>query len=551
MSVEDNRHNNGEVEEVSTRENSTAEHRFDDLARGLANGTVSRGRALRLFGAALVGAALGSVPGVALAKPPPPGSGCKPQGAKCIVNRDCCSQNCFTQKGKMICGPVSGACFNNNDCASLPGQDACTKAVCDPAGVCVLEPVANCCLNAGQCPTPGDQCLKATCVNNVCVPAPDVGKSCNDNLRCTEGDTCNAAGECVGTAKTCTASTDPCKVNVCDPATGNCVSENAEDGIPCEDGDLCTLNDTCQGGTCKAGSPKSCPASTDPCKVNVCVPATGNCVSENAEDGIPCEDGDLCTLNDTCQGGTCRPGTAVDCSRLDTQCLEGVCDSQAGTCTVRNREDGTRCNADDNACTVNDTCQAGACVPGTLKTCPASTDPCKVNFCDPTTGNCATRNADNGTTCEDGDLCTVGDTCQNGQCQAGTKKTCTASTDPCKVNVCNPATGDCVSENAPNGTTCEDGDLCTLNDTCQGGTCQAGSKRTCPTCQTCSTAGICVPVTCSPTTNICCPTGPQAGTCGVALGATCTSTNNNCCAGTCKRNATQACRSGDTCTCRA
>jgi hypothetical protein len=36
---------------------------FDELAKGLASGTVSRGKALRLVGGALLGTALASVPG--------------------------------------------------------------------------------------------------------------------------------------------------------------------------------------------------------------------------------------------------------------------------------------------------------------------------------------------------------------------------------------------------------------------------------------------------------------------------------------------------------
>jgi hypothetical protein len=40
---------------------------LDELAKGLANGTLSRGKALRLVGGALLGAALASVPGVAWA----------------------------------------------------------------------------------------------------------------------------------------------------------------------------------------------------------------------------------------------------------------------------------------------------------------------------------------------------------------------------------------------------------------------------------------------------------------------------------------------------
>ena len=47
---------------------SESEGSFDELARGLANGTVSRRRALKLIGGALLGGAFASIPGVALAQ---------------------------------------------------------------------------------------------------------------------------------------------------------------------------------------------------------------------------------------------------------------------------------------------------------------------------------------------------------------------------------------------------------------------------------------------------------------------------------------------------
>jgi len=45
----------------------TRERSFDELAKGLASGTLSRGKALRLMGAALLGGALASLPGGAWA----------------------------------------------------------------------------------------------------------------------------------------------------------------------------------------------------------------------------------------------------------------------------------------------------------------------------------------------------------------------------------------------------------------------------------------------------------------------------------------------------
>jgi len=51
--------------QFSSREDSTAQHSFDDLARGLASGSLSRRRALRLLGGALAGSLMASFPGVA------------------------------------------------------------------------------------------------------------------------------------------------------------------------------------------------------------------------------------------------------------------------------------------------------------------------------------------------------------------------------------------------------------------------------------------------------------------------------------------------------
>ena len=45
----------------------TTNQSLDELAKGLATGTLSRGKALRLMGVALVGGALASIPGIAWA----------------------------------------------------------------------------------------------------------------------------------------------------------------------------------------------------------------------------------------------------------------------------------------------------------------------------------------------------------------------------------------------------------------------------------------------------------------------------------------------------
>lgn len=78
------------------------ESSFDALAKGMASGTVSRGKALRLMGAALVGGTLAAIPGIALAKGPP----LRPNGRKCRQNSQCVSNNCQDGVCQAVAGPT-------------------------------------------------------------------------------------------------------------------------------------------------------------------------------------------------------------------------------------------------------------------------------------------------------------------------------------------------------------------------------------------------------------------------------------------------------------
>jgi hypothetical protein len=111
---------------------------FDDLARGLASGTLSRGKALRLMGAALVGGALGSV-GIGEAAAAP--IGCKADGKKCKNGNQCCSRNCEGGTCAAACVPNGGTCAigsqccsgncSGDICVSCPsGQELCSNGSC-------------------------------------------------------------------------------------------------------------------------------------------------------------------------------------------------------------------------------------------------------------------------------------------------------------------------------------------------------------------------------------------------------------------------------------
>jgi hypothetical protein len=77
--------------------------------------------------------------------------------------------------------------------------------------------------------------------------------------------------------------------------------------------------------------------------------------------------------------------------------------------------------------------------------------------------------------CDDGDACTQTDTCQSGACSGANPVVCTA-TDQCRdVGICNPGTGTCSHPALPDGTACDDANVCTQSDTCQAGVCQGAN----------------------------------------------------------------------------
>src|SRR5438876_3433500 len=104
---------------------------------------------------------------------------------------------------------------------------------------------------------------------------------------------------------TCAGRTPPncddgnvCTTDSCNPAP-SCTHTN--NTAPCSDGNACTTNDTCSGGTCVGGQPPNCDGGSGFTTDDWC-PATGCTHTNNT---APCSDGNACTTNDTCSGGTC------------------------------------------------------------------------------------------------------------------------------------------------------------------------------------------------------------------------------------------------------
>ena len=435
------------------------------------------------------------------------------------------------------CDPATGTCSSPARPNGTPCDDgsACTRPDTCQAGVCTGA-------NAGACAAP-DQCHTAgTCdpATGTCTnPAKPDGTACNDGNPCTQTDTCQS-GTCVGTKPVVCAASDQCHTaGVCDPATGTCSSPPKPDGTACDDGNACTLTDTCQTGVCRGVNPVVC-AVLDQCHaVGTCNPATGACSNPEKPNGAACDDGSACTRSDSCQAGVCRGRDSVVCTAAD-QCHDaGTCDPGTGACSTPPKPDGAACD-DGNACTQADTCHRGVCTGGDPVACTAA-DQCHVaGTCDPTTGRCTEPAKPDGTHCDDGNACTRTDTCQAGVCSGTSAVTCSPS-DACHdAGTCDPATGLCSNPNKPDGSVCNDGNGCTRTDTCQGGSCVGSNPVACLASDPCHTAGICDPATGT------CSDPPKQNGASCDDGNPCTRTDS-CQSGTCTGTNPVVCTAADAC----
>jgi CSLREA domain-containing protein len=217
--------------------------------------------------------------------------------------------------------------------------------------------------------------------------------------------------------------------------------------------------------------PLACGAACNPGLTDECDEYDNDCDGVANEDYVPdksCGIG-YCHLNNKpskcySSGYTvkCKPGKPL--SAFDETC-DGVDDDCDGLID-EDLPDGT-CD-DGDACTIGDACIDGNCLSLPLDC--NDDNPCTDDGCDPTTG-CVFENND--ILCDDGDACTENDLCSQGNC-AGTTATCNDN-NLCTDDGCDPATG-CVFQN--NDILCDDGDACTENDLCSQGTC-AGTILTC------------------------------------------------------------------------
>ena len=414
-----------------------------------------------------------------------------------------------------------GAC--DGDIVNCDDANPCTDDSCKAASGCDHS------LNQVPC-SDGDACTTGdVCKAGACVAGP--AKTCDDKQACTQDSCVAATGDCAFEGKglegapcdadgsVCTKA-DECKAGKCAPGPvqacddGNgCTDDGCDPKVGCQHsanvavcvaGDLCTQGDICKDKACIAGKPTVCAPETG-CTKNACAAQTGKCVTTPAADTSPCDDGDPCTQSDFCLEGKCKAGLAKICT-TDKPCLAASCDSKTGACVLsgQSKEDAA-CDADGSACTVKDVCKAGVCKPGQAPDC-GDGKVCTTDSCDKLKG-CV--HGANTVACDaDGSDCTVGDACKDGSCVAGAKKTCDDG-NICTLNQCDAKAG-CTA--IPFPLDCPDNDKCTTEEKCQGGKCV--TKVT-----ACDDSNPCTTDTCDPKTG--CVHKNVADGAGCGAGKTC------------------------------
>ncbi len=371
------------------------------------------------------------------------------------------------------CDDATG-CKHQNNTVTCDDGSACTNGDACKDGSCQGGPAKDC-DDKNACTS--DSCDKTTgCVTSPVDPTP-----CDDGDGCTLGETCKDSKCGTGAPNSCDDG-NPCTDDTCDPTTG-CAHTNNK--AACSDGDACTAEDACLDGQCAGGSGGVKCDDKNPCTDDGCEAKTGTCVY--LANAATCEDGDACTNGDACQAGLCAGQPACGCASDEqcndkNPCTKDAC--EAGACKFSNLPMSVTCT-DGDACTEGDACMGGKCMTGNAKACDDA-NACTDDSCVSALGCVAIFNA---AACDDGNACTGNDKCQSGTCTGALTCTCKLDTDCDDKNACTDdacVAGKCASKASGAGKACEDGNGCTVGDGCGGGVCLPGKATNCDDSNACT-----------------------------------------------------------------
>jgi hypothetical protein len=206
---------------------------FDELARALASGTLSRGKALRLMAGLLVGGTLGSIPGVAWAND------------RCSQGQTRCGDRCVNLKtNERHCGSCRNRCGSKQTCCKgrcvnlQRNENHCGRCgkSCAQGQECVDGVCSGGCVSDGGSCTGDTQCCSGNCSNGTCCPTDRVGL---DNGTCAKP--CAGPADCPGCASGCFR-----------VVSGTFCLSGPGSGTPCTSDSNCPRGDICNVVACVA-----------------------------------------------------------------------------------------------------------------------------------------------------------------------------------------------------------------------------------------------------------------------------------------------------------
>lgn len=353
---------------------------------------------------------------------------CECDSSKCPAGQECNAQGACTCDSDQC--PSGQVCNNQGMCA-------CAQTVLQACEEVECGSVMNECGVAVDCPA----CAKGfECVGNECV--------CSETLE----ETC-AKFECAGMVmNSCGRMVDCSTVNPCEPgyacASNECVCTQIAAAACALAGAECgSVMNTCgelvNCPACATG--RTCDAATNQCVCDetpeeACARAEVRCGTALDACGNTVECPNTCTLQQTCEGNTCRcaQSDAMACAGKDCGTVTNTC-NQTVTCLNRCDPDTERCSATGNVCVCNET----------------DAEACGAFECGQTTNQCGQQVN-----------CGVCDAEDNRICDPTTRRCVCDDADPCAGRICGTVTDACDEERTC-GAPCPEGTACTPAGTCE------------------------------------------------------------------------------------